>query len=103
VSHHERDKVETAVTPSSHDIAVVSEVIVDLLARGTQNTGLMFDPIATRLAEEPLPDVARTIDGVREADIRQVRAAATTMTSLAHLQARGAILPLGGTAYHHTP
>ncbi|MEK6206919.1 MAG: hypothetical protein AABM32_04690 [Chloroflexota bacterium] len=102
MSNHERDKVEIAVTPSSHDIAVASDVILRQLESGTLNTSLMFDPVAARLAEEPIPDVARTIEGVSEADIRQVRAAATTMTSLAHLQARGAILPLGGSTYHHT-
>ena len=95
MAHHERAQIEIAVTPSTHDIALASEVILESLGRGTQHTSNLFDPVAARLAEEPIPDIGRSIEGVREGDIRKVRAAAATTTALAHLQGRGAILPLG--------
>jgi hypothetical protein len=54
------------------------------------------------MAGEPVPDVVRDIEGVTEADVRKIRAAATTMTALAELEATGAILPTGSPAYEHS-
>lgn len=102
MAHHERAKVEEAVAPNAYDIAVASDAILAALAGGRKVTQELFGPIAERLASEPIPQVAREIEGVQESDVRRVRAAAATMIALAHLEARGAILPLGPHHYHHS-
>lgn len=104
MANHQLDLVRAAVTPSAYDVAIASEVILEALrTTGYQGTRGLFEPVEQRLANEPVPDVVRTIEGVTEADIRKVRAAATTMTALAELEARGAILPTGSPPYEHSP
>src|SRR5260221_471343 len=97
--NHQRDRVIAAASPRTHDVAIASEVILATVESGVLNTSLFFEPVAKRLASEPIPDVAGTIEGVTEADIRRVRSAAATMTALAHLQARGGLLPLGDQSF----
>jgi hypothetical protein len=102
MAHHQADLVRAAVTPSAYDVAIASEVILEALrTTGYQGTRGLFEPIEERLSNEPVPDVVRSIEGVTEVDVRKVRAATTTMTALAELEARGAILPSGSPPYEH--
>lgn len=103
MAHHQLDLVKAAVTPSAYDVAIASEVILEALrTTGYQGTRGLFEPIEQRMASEPVPDVVRDIEGVTEADVRRIRAAATTMTALAELEASGAILPTGSPPYEHS-
>lgn len=103
MAHHQVDLVSGAVTPSAYDVVIASEVILELLrTTGYQGTRGLFEPVEQRMASEPVPDVLRDIEGVTESDVRKVRAAATTMTALAELEATGAILPTGSPAYEHS-
>jgi hypothetical protein len=102
MANHQVDLVKAAVTPSAYDVVIASEVILELLrTTGYQGTRGLFEPVEQRMASEPVPEVVRDIEGVTEADVRKVRAAATTMTALAELEATGAILPAGSPPYEH--
>lgn len=101
MAHHEKARVEQAVAPSAYDIAIASDVILAALAGGIVITSQFFAPVADRLASEPVPAAAREIEGVAEVDVRRVRANAATMSAVAHLEARGAILPIGSHHYYH--
>lgn len=100
---HQKGEVLAAVTPSWHDVAIASDVIIGALREaGYLGTRELMDRVAERLADEPLPDVASAIEGVSESDVRRVRAAASAITAIAHLDADGAILPMGPSDFHHS-
>lgn len=90
-----------AVTPSSTDIAIASEVILETIGEGYMGTGALFAPVAKRLADEPVPDSWTELADVEEAEVRRVRSDATTITALAELEACGALLPVGRHDYYH--
>lgn len=90
-----------AVTPSSTDIAIASDVILQTTGDGYIGTAALFAPVAKRLAEEPVPDFWKELANVEEAEVRRLRSDATTITAIAELEACGAILPVGRHDYYH--
>ncbi|MDP9224636.1 MAG: hypothetical protein M3P18_12430, partial [Actinomycetota bacterium] len=90
-----------AVTPSSTDIAIASEVILESIGEGYAGTAALFAPVAKRLADEPVPDFWKELANIEEAEVRRVRSDATTITAIAELEACGAILPVGRHDYYH--
>lgn len=96
----QRARVAEAVRPTDHDLAVAADALLPALAAGALPTTMLRDAVATALEGEPLPAIAEGLQGVQEAGLKKARAAATTLTALAHLEAEGAILLLGSRRVH---
>ncbi len=96
--NHQADQVLEALTPTAHDIAVASETIVAALTAfgRAMPTSMLLEPVTQRLTSESLPPAARNIEGVKQDDLLRVRAQAAMTTALAHMAARGVVLPVGG-------
>lgn len=101
--HHQLNQAKAAVRPSSTDIALAAEVILDDLAKtGLQHTENLIEAVSRRFESEPFTS-AEPIEGVTETSLRRAKAAGTTIMALAHMEAEGGILPFGERRIHQRP
>ncbi len=99
VPSHQRAEVEAAIRPSTHEVALASEVILSTIAKEPASAAHLRDKVAERLRDEPGPD-ARGLEGVQETELRKAKASWCTALALAHLESTGHVLPYGPRRIH---
>ncbi len=100
VPSHQRKEIEAALRPSSHEVALASEVILATVAKEQlASAAHLRDAVAVRLRDEPGPNMDG-LEGVQEDDLRRTRASWSTALALAHLESTGHLLPYGPRRIH---